>query len=494
MTAPRPAPYDISRRRSRLARGVVAALAAPLVGLLAIAPASAGDDAADDTYAPGISTTTIWDEQTPLVDSRGRTTDGLLGGSRRQGVGEIELAGSGEAVVAEKRGRLVYFAGTGADEGVVLTERDGSDLTEDTFAINDAGMGGIAIDPMWPRRPYLYALYTSNRKVPSQGTGRWTAAECEGTQRRCIVTGTLERLTVRFRSVGGERLPYIAQRRRLVADEWCQIVDVHSVGDLVFGRDGQLYASAGDGTPNGAERPLQREHCGGATGDHPRMGALDVLDEDADEITLNGKIIRVNPATGLGSHDNPDAGSSDPNRARVVAAGFRNPYRMALQPGSSTIAVSMVGEDRHESVYELDDLTSGVEEHSVGWPCWEVSERFQVDDACGELAPTGSTIAPTVAWRQDQPLADEPCPADRANAAMGVAYWGRQAPAEYRGDLVFGDYGRGCLWRLDEGEPTFVAWLPRHSVRDLTTGPGGDIYFPDYAEGSVRRLDVTASS
>ena len=33
----------------------------------------------------------------------------------------------------------------------------------------------------------------------------------------------------------------------LISDQWCQQFPSHSIGDLNFGPDGDLYASAGDG-------------------------------------------------------------------------------------------------------------------------------------------------------------------------------------------------------------------------------------------------------
>lgn len=467
-------------------------LASPTASATATAPTTetAATRSADagDVFAPGVGSTTIWDSSTPLTDSLGQSAPGLLGGPKSQGVGEVEFGGSGDAFVSEKRGRIVYFPGASTDQGVVLTERDGSDLSEDTLAVQDTGLGGIAVDPMWPRRPYLYAIYTSNEKRAEQGGGRWSAQEC-GPAYNCITSGTLERLTIKTRKVGGQRLPYIAHRRELIADEWCQTADTHSVGDLTFGPDGQLYVSAGDGTPNGREREPQKSLCGSDSELPVRMRALDVLDAD-EKVSLNGKILRLDPRTGRGSYDNPEGSSADPNRARVVATGFRNPYRMAFRPGTSTLAVSMVGGSRHEAVYEIDDLTAGAAANNAGWPCQEVLVPKDEHASCAELAPVESLMTPTATWAHDAPLTDEPCGVSGSTAAMGVAYVGSRAPAEYRDELVFGDYGRGCLWRMDDGEPTFVASFPRHTARDLTTGPGGQIYFTDYQQGAVRRLDL----
>ena len=49
--------------------------------------------------------------------------------------------------------------------------------------------------------------------------------------------------------------------------------------------------------------------------------------------SLNGKVLRIDPATGNGLPSNPyyDAANPRSARSRVWALGMRNPYRMSLQ-------------------------------------------------------------------------------------------------------------------------------------------------------------------
>ena len=46
-------------------------------------------------------------------------------------------------------------------------------------------------------------------------------------------------------------------------------------------------------------------------------------------ILLNGTILRVDRATGLGLPDNPMANHPDLNARRIIAYGLRNPFRIA---------------------------------------------------------------------------------------------------------------------------------------------------------------------
>jgi len=68
--------------------------------------------------------------------------------------------------------------------------------------------------------------------------------------------------------------------------------------------------------------------------------------------SLAGKILRIDPATGQGLPTNPFF-TGDPSDAasKVWALGFRNPYRIAVRPGTT-------GDER---LYVAD----------VGWMDWE---------------------------------------------------------------------------------------------------------------------------
>ena len=51
--------------------------------------------------------------------------------------------------------------------------------------------------------------------------------------------------------------------------------------------------------------------------------------------SLSGKILRIDPATGLGLSDNPFVTSGvalDSNRAKVYQLGFRNPFSVTFAP------------------------------------------------------------------------------------------------------------------------------------------------------------------
>ncbi|WP_265445297.1 PQQ-dependent sugar dehydrogenase [Flexivirga meconopsidis] len=486
----------MAQRAARSHRFALSTLAALLLlGLLgglglASSPASAQERGADR-----MTTSTLWDSQTPLVDGRGQTAPGLRGARNKDGVAQVRFGPFGDAVVAEKSGRIVWFGSTWARSGTVLTGPDGRDLSDDTLVVGDDGLSSVALDPGWPFRPYVYAFYLSNAKL--DGTGRLTTADCPP-DGRCIADAKIVRLRVGTRFAGGRFVKYIAGRTTLVDSGWCQAVRTHGIGDLLFGRDGTLYASAGDGTPESGtwDDTTQRRACAAQVpAKYPsRMAPLDARDP-AVHPSLNGKIIRIDPNTGEGARGNPWQASDDPNRRRIIGLGFRNPFRMTFQPGTGALAISSIGQGRDEAIYEVAQPLAGPSAVNSGWPCWEVGERFQNGPLCAGLSPSaGTVLRPSIQWRHGKPLTPgEPCPTGKGSSAMGVAYapdswW---LPARYRGNLFFGDFARGCVWtRSPGGAPRFLAQLPAHTMRSITAGPFGGMYFVDYQQGAVRRFNL----
>ncbi|QYC38011.1 hypothetical protein Nocox_01890 [Nonomuraea coxensis DSM 45129] len=192
----------------------------------------------------------------------------------------------------------------------------------------------------------------------------------------CLVTGRLSVV-----SPTGAETPLIT--------DWCQQHPSHSVGDLRFGPDGALYASAGDGASlNFADYGQDNLTGSDVTPDNPcgdppspvgtalsppsaEGGALRSQDvrTNGDPAGLDGSLIRINPDTGAAAAGNPGAASPDPNAARVVAHGLRNPFRMAVRPGTSEIWLGEVGWNTVEEINRVVNPTAGVT--NFGWPCYE---------------------------------------------------------------------------------------------------------------------------
>src|SRR5262249_35010653 len=108
----------------------------------------------------------------------------------------------------------------------------------------------------------------------------------------------------------------------------------HSEGDLIWGRDGSLFVSFGDGAQYivadaGAWDPTL--FLPGRLDPSQDIGAF-----RAQWIgSLCGKILRIDPATGQGYPSNP-FWNGDPSsvQSRVWCYGFRNPFRFTRRPGT----------------------------------------------------------------------------------------------------------------------------------------------------------------
>ena len=252
---------------------------------------------------------------------------------------------------------------------------------------------------------------------------------------------------------------------QVLIEDWCQQYPSHSVGSLAFGADGALYVSGGDGASfNFADwgqdgSPLNP--CGdppggpGSTLAPPTAegGALRSQDlrTTTDPTSLDGAVLRVDPATGQGLPDNPLAFSADANARRIVAHGLRNPFRIGVRPHTSEVWAGDVGWNTWE---ELDRVDPAGAVENFGWPCYEGGARQSGYDAanlniCENLYGTPAAVtAPYFAWDHSAKVVAGRDLPDRELLRRGSRLLrGRQLP-RLRGRALL----RGLLPRLHLGD------------------------------------------
>jgi len=434
----------------------------------------------------------------------------------------VRFSPDGRVFVAEKSGLVLEFDGLGDQTPTVF-----ADLRRQVFNAWDRGLIGFVLHPDFPTTPWAYALYTHNA-LPGGSDPHWPSSDPDyafdycpdppgGMVDGCVVTGRLSRL-----DVDG---PTQVTERVLIEDNWCQQFPSHSLGDLAFGADGALYVTAGDGAsfgnvdwgqyggtnPDPLLAPIPRNPCGDPPGGDmtppaAEGGALRAQDlrTPGDSVSYDGAVLRVDPETGAALPDNPLWGGGTLDDDRVVAYGLRNPYRVAVRPGTAELWIADVGWDTFEEINRLVDPTS-LALANFGWPCWEGTARQPLYDGanlsiCEALYADQSDTKPVLASRHGEPLGDSACTSLSSSIAGLAFYEGGTYPGEYANALFFSDYGRNCMWAMLPGEDgvpdpasivTFASGLPGPVM--LERGPSGDLFYVEvgglgWLDGQVHRI------
>lgn len=341
-------------------------------------------------------------------------------------------------------------------------------LTVDSVQTNDRerGLLGIAVDPDWPTRPYVYLSY-------SHLGGPWMRL-------------------ARFRALGdlagdGDGQVVLDPASRF--DVLSHIPDVnfvHNGGSLHFGPDGMLYAALGD--------------------DNVPCDALNLA-------VLRGKIVRLDvrsipdgpggnpPASLITPTDNPYAGHPSINARLVWAYGLRNPYSFAIDGSTGAMLIGDVGAADFE---EVDHAPVGG--LNFQWPIYEGPRRSTINCALVDSSQwtppvyaygrtVGRTVIAGVVYRRP------------TGAALGF-------PLDHEGSFFVTDFYSGFLRRLVPGpghawvEAPAVAGQPapldwgqgRSWVSAFAQAPDGSLLYvqnwtsypqPDGQLRRIRRAAVT---
>jgi PKD repeat protein len=419
----------------------------------------------------------------------------------------IRFAGDGRIFVAEKSGLIKVF-----DNLSDTTPTTFADLRANVDDYWDRGLLGLALDPNFPTVPYVYALYTYDAPIGGVAP-KWNDA-CPTppgpTTDGCVVSGRLSRLTASGNVMTGSE--------QVLHEAWCQQFPSHSIGDLHFGTDGALYVSGGDGASfnnvdygqygGSSGSPTPKNPCGdppagvGGTEAPPTAegGALRSLSlhRTAGPALLNGAILRVDPATGAGLPTNPNAGSTDPNARRIVAEGLRNPFRFTIRPGTNDLWIGDVGWNTWEEIDRHSTPTSRVAD--FGWPCYEgaaAQSGYQGANlnVCTRVYTSGQD-GPFYTYNHSASVVTgDGCTTGSSSISGITFYTGGSYPSTYNGALFFADHSRNCIWVMFPGadglpnannRAAFVT--PAAGPVDLQIGPGGDLFYVGYDDGTIRRI------
>ena len=280
---------------------------------------------------------------------------------------------TGRMYVWERAGRIWIF------ENDVQLPTPLIDISDEVGAWEDHGLLSVVLHPNFRQNGYIYLYYVvDHHYLAYYGTPNYNSASNEYYQATIVrVTRYTARLSDNFSSVDP------ASRTILLGESASTGVpstfESHIGGTLVFGTDGTLLLSTGDGAQlnDAGSNPLSyyaQALNEGIITPKENVGAFRAQMINS----LSGKILRLDPLTGNGVPSNPFFDSANPRaaRSRIWALGLRNPFRMTLRPqtGSHNPAdgnpgVLYVGDVGYDTWEELSVVTGpGL---NLGWPVFE---------------------------------------------------------------------------------------------------------------------------
>ncbi|MEM9368596.1 MAG: carbohydrate-binding family 9-like protein [Planctomycetota bacterium] len=285
----------------------------------------------------------------------------------------------------------------------------------------------IAFAPDYPEKPYCYITYRFDRSSP------------EGLRMS------------RFRVSEPER-PVIDPESEELILAWHG--DGHTGGAMQFDADGFLFVSTGD-----ASSPTPP--------DQHRTGQ-DVSDLEASVLRIDVR----NPSGDLPytiPADNPFVDLPGV-RGEIWAFGFRNPWKMTIDPKTGSLWLGDVGWEMMEMIYHVE---------RGGNYGWSIMEGSQVVNASGQVGPAPIT-----------PPAIEHTHVEALSITGGHFIDSSRLP-ELRDAYLYGDWMTGKIWALKH-EAGNVRWSEELVDTDLRVicfarDDDGDVLVVGY-EGTVHRL------
>ena len=379
----------------------------------------------------------------------------------------IAFAPDGRMFIGQKDGRVRVF-----QNGVLLP----TDFINISSQVNnnwDRGLLGLAIHPDFPNTPYVYLLYTYDPPGTTDNGGgarvsRLLRVSADPNNTNVALSGSevvLLGTNSTFANIGdpngNDGAPSCQAGNVYVQDCIAADSPSHTIGTLIFGTDGSLFVSSGDG----------------AHFNYTDARALRSLDVNS----LNGKILRINPITGQGYANNPFYnGSLNSNRSKVYSLGLRNPFRTTINTLTNEPFIGDVGWNSWEEI----NTGRGM---NFGWPCYEGNNTGSNQQGsyaslatCSALylQGLGAVKAPTYAYNHS---------GGSSSVQAGGFYRGIVYPTQYQGALFLSDYNGDWIRYLTfdvNGNATANNFgtdvAPVGGIVQLLTGPDTNLYYVAY--------------
>ncbi|MBI4444730.1 MAG: PQQ-dependent sugar dehydrogenase [Acidobacteria bacterium] len=225
----------------------------------------------------------------------------------------------------------------------------------------------------------------------------------------------------------------------------------HNGGHLAFGPDGFLYVALGDGGSGGDPQ-----------GNAQNLGAL------------LGKILRidVNESVPYAIPPNNPFARTAGARPEIWAYGLRNPWRFSFDKEGGRLFAADVGQNSWE---EIDLIVRG---GNYGWNIMEGAHCFPSTTSCNRAG----LILPISEYGRSEGI----------SVTGGYVYRGTQN-TELRGKYIFGDYGSGRIWALEQrpsGEWNRTELLRAgFPISSFGEDEAGEIYVADHS-GAIFKMQM----
>ncbi|CAN5586379.1 PQQ-dependent sugar dehydrogenase [soil metagenome] len=331
--------------------------------------------------------------------------------------------GTNRVFVVEQAGRIRVFENdaNASSAGTYL------DIRSKVSAGGEMGLLGLAFHPDFKQNGFFYVNYTKNNPRETI-VSRFKAASAGASE----VDPGSEVILFRFDQ------PYAN----------------HNGGKVLFGPDGYLYVSTGDG---------------GSGGDPQNNGQ--------NRSSWLGKILRVDVnSTEKGQYgipkDNPFKGSTNGYREEIFAYGLRNPWRVSFDEKGQLWA----GDVGQNKIEEVDIVRKG---GNYGWRIKEANADYNTS---GTSVNTADLISPI--WQYSHDNGD-------ISITGGVVYRGSANPS-LRGKYIYADYASGRVWALTPNgtnAATNQEIISRAgSISAFGEDQKNEVYLCDYASGKILKL------
>jgi glucose/arabinose dehydrogenase/PKD repeat protein len=349
-------------------------------------------------------------------------------------------------------------------DGKLMVHKDGAllskpalDLAGKVCTNGGRGLLGVAVDPNFQTNNYVYLYYTF-KKYP--GCEQKTANLPVNRVERYVLSGS-----------------NTATPDKVLVDNM-QNVDIHSAGDLRFGKDGYLYVTVGDGGCYYADFTK----CGPR---NPTAQNTNVLMGKILRVTRDGGIPATNPYQGTDSaRCNTGMIEAGKKCQEIFASGVRNPFRFAFDPDAAgtRFFVNDVGQGLWEEVNE------GRAGANYGWSHCEGS--YDNPNNSGTFVCDAAPYTPPVHEYNH----DAGCSSITGGAFVPNGLW----PARYDDSYLFADYVCGKIFELSPDgvgglqKTEFASGLGASTATAMSFGPHADgqaLYYATYGNGGeIRRI------